>query len=179
MLRTQPGSIRVVSYLLLALLAPASFATADDLSDAAECARIGDSQLRLSCYDTVFRESPADRSDTGIAAEDPAKMVPAEPGSKSEPNSTAVAGLGAEQLQQPPVESVEARLIDDFTGWNGRTVFRLDNGQVWQQTRNYIRDYKPPRPLQQAKVTISRGLMGSYNMRVEGVKRIVQVKRVK
>jgi hypothetical protein len=95
-----------------------------------------------------------------------------------DPEAANIAGLGAEQLRQPPVESVEARLIDDFTGWTGRTVFRLDNGQVWQQTRNYIRDYKPPRPIPQAKVTISKGLMGSYNLQVEGVRRIVQVKRV-
>ena len=28
---------------------------------------------------------------------------------------------------------VEARLSDDFSGWSGKTVFRLDNGQIWRQ----------------------------------------------
>jgi hypothetical protein len=177
MLGTKGSSIKFAPCLLFVMIAPLSFATADDLSAAAECARIGDSQLRLSCYDDLFRDSSADGRDRGVAA-DPAETASAQPDPKVDPEAANIAGLGAEQLRQPPVESVEARLIDDFTGWTGRTVFRLDNGQVWQQTRNYIRDYKPPRPIPQAKVTISKGLMGSYNLQVEGVRRIVQVKRV-
>ena len=89
------------------------------------------------------------------------------------------AEFGAEQVEKPPVTFIEARLVGDFNGWTGKTIFTLDNGQVWQQTNNYIRDYKPPSPIPQAKVTISKGLFGSYNLRVEGVKRIVQVERVK
>ena len=77
------------------------------------------------------------------------------------------------------IDHLEARLVGDFTGWTGNTKFRLDNGQVWEQTKNYIPNYEPREPISQPRVTISRGLMGSYNLRVEGVKRIVQVKRIK
>lgn len=140
-------------------MAHPSLAKADELSDAAECARIANGELRLACYDKLFREASSDG------------LMEPEPGSIEE--------FGAEQLKVPPIDFLEARLIDDFTGWSGNTRFRLDNGQVWQQTKNYIRDYKAPTPIPQAKVTISRGLMGTYNLRVEGVKRVVQVRRIK
>ena len=77
-----------------------------------------------------------------------------------------------------PVTDIETRLIGDFTGWSGRTVFTLDNGEVWQQTKNYISDYSPRSPIPQPKVTITKGMFGAYNMRIEGIKRTVQVKRV-
>jgi hypothetical protein len=28
---------------------------------------------------------------------------------------------------------IEARIVPPFAGWDGKTVFRLDNGQVWRQ----------------------------------------------
>lgn len=28
---------------------------------------------------------------------------------------------------------IEARLSEDFSGWSGKTVFYMDNGQVWRQ----------------------------------------------
>ena len=32
----------------------------------------------------------------------------------------------------------EARLTGDFTGWTGKTIFKLDNGQVWRQLSRHI-----------------------------------------
>jgi hypothetical protein len=31
-------------------------------------------------------------------------------------------------------ETIHTRITGDFRGWTGVTVFRLDNGQIWQQT---------------------------------------------
>lgn len=124
-----------------------------DSTDADDCTRIENDSQRLKCYDNLFKRAVAD--------------------------AVGNSEFGAEQIEAPPVDFIEARLVGDFKGWKGKTVFTLDNGQVWRQTNNYIKDYTPRDPIPAAKVTISRGMMASYNLQVEGVKRIVQVKRVK
>jgi len=126
-------------------------------ADASSCVDIENDVDRLACYDKLFRQAP-----TGAA-----------------PDEEDIAEFGAESIERDTVESIEARLAGDFTGWTGKTVFALDNGQVWRQTRNYIQPYSPRKPISQPKVTITRGALGSYNMRIEGVRKTVQVKRVK
>jgi len=158
------------STLIAVLLAQAPLSAHADSSDIDHCTRIEDATQRLACYDELFQESSVNHPENA-EAEPAATELPRE--------STAVAEFGAEQIVQPPIEFVEARLVGDFKGWTGQTVFTLDNGQVWRQTKNYIRNYKPKSPIPQARVTISKGMMGSYNLRVEGIKRIVQVKRIK
>lgn len=147
-----------------------------DSPTAEDCGLLEDNQERLACYDLAFgqdsaEEAPAARSD---GATDAAAQTEAD----ATPETSAVEEFGAEQVEER-IERLDARLVGDFTGWAGNTKFRLDNGQVWQQTKNYIPDYEPREPIAQPRVTISRGLMGSYNLKIEGVKRIVQVKRIK
>jgi hypothetical protein len=136
---------------LFAMLLVALSAHADS-TDADYCTRIENDTQRLKCYDDLFKRAA---------------------------DEVRNSEFGAEQIEAPPIDFLEARLVGDFKGWTGTTVFTLDNGQVWRQTNNNIRDYTPHDPVPAAKVTISRGMFSSYNMQVEGVKRIVQVKRIK
>ncbi len=71
---------------------------------------------------------------------------------------------------------IVAHLDGTFTGWNGGTVFKLDNGQVWEQVDDStlsVGGIKNP------KVTISKGLISAYYLSVEGVRDTVLVKRIK
>jgi hypothetical protein len=163
------------SYLFAVLLVPLS-AHADSI-DANDCTRIENETQRLKCYDDLFQRTAAGKLENTKAEPPPQESPDAHPG--PEGASAAVSAFGAENIEAPPIDFVEARLVGDFNGWTGTTVFTLDNGQVWRQTKNYIQDYTPRDPIPAAKVTISKGMMGSYNLQVEGVKRIVQVKRVK
>jgi hypothetical protein len=73
-------------------------------------------------------------------------------------------------------EAVESRLVGDFNGWSGRTVFKLENGQIWQQTDAGVRDDGPiPSP----KVRISPGMLGSYWLYIDGVRERVKVKPIR
>jgi hypothetical protein len=144
-----PTIMKSSSYLIAIFLVQLPLSAHADSSDIEVCKRIDNDTRRLACYDELFQESGA------------------------------VEKFAAEQLPKPPVTFIEARLVGHFNGWTGKTVFTLDNGQVWRQTKNYIRDYTPRSPIPAPRVTISKGMLGSYNMQVEGVKRIVQVKRVK
>ena len=63
---------------------------------------------------------------------------------------------------------------DEFQGWDGETIFKLANGQIWQQASyayTYHYAYRP-------KVIIYKS--GTvYRMKVDGVESTIQVKRIK
>ena len=73
-------------------------------------------------------------------------------------------------------ETVESHIDGLFTGWHGRTVFKLDNGQEWKQAESGAYDagkYQDP------VVRIKPMLLGSWLMYVEGCGCSVRVERVK
>jgi len=49
----------------------------------------------------------------------------------------ASAGLDVRDDDEP----IRTRIAGEFRGWNGRTVFRLANGQTWQQTDGEVRAF--------------------------------------
>jgi len=69
---------------------------------------------------------------------------------------------------------IESRIDGDFEGWEGETIFKLMNGQIWQQVDySYYYHYAfMPR------VTIYKGSSG-YIMEVDGTDRKVRVQRIK
>jgi hypothetical protein len=69
---------------------------------------------------------------------------------------------------------IESQIDGEFEGWEGDTIFRLMNGQIWQQISyayTYHYAYSP-------RVTIYRSGAG-YQMIVEGVNGKISVKRIK
>jgi len=69
---------------------------------------------------------------------------------------------------------IESRIDGDFEGWEGETIFKLMNGQIWQQVDySYYYHYAfMPR------VTIYKSGSG-YIMEVDGTDRKVRVQRIK
>lgn len=69
---------------------------------------------------------------------------------------------------------IETQMEGTFEGWDGETIFKLSNGQIWQQAScayTYHYAYRP-------KVLIV--LSGSaYRMKVDGVESTILVKRLK
>lgn len=82
------------------------------------------------------------------------------------------------RVEDKPEEAraLESRLAGDFKGWNGRTLFPLENGQVWQQAAAGEFFGKT---LRQPAVKIYPAAMGAYWMEVEGVRQRVRVKPYK
>jgi hypothetical protein len=73
-------------------------------------------------------------------------------------------------------ETVEAHITGAFNGWRGQTIFRLDNGQQWQQAESGVYDagrFTDP------KVKIKPMLLGSWLMYVDGCGCSVRVQRIK
>jgi len=72
------------------------------------------------------------------------------------------------------LEVVESRIEGDFNGWEGETIFKLDNGQIWQQSSysyTYAYKYRPKVIIYPSK--------GRYLMRVEGMKKNISVVKLK
>jgi hypothetical protein len=69
---------------------------------------------------------------------------------------------------------IDTRISDDFNGWEGETVFKMTNGQIWQQsTYAYMYHYAySPRVL-------IYEYNGSWIMKVENVDETIQVSRIK
>lgn len=69
---------------------------------------------------------------------------------------------------------IESRIDGEFSGWSGDTIFKLQNGQIWQQIEysyKYSYKYCP-------KVTIVKTSTG-WKMQVEGIDKTIRVKRLK
>ncbi len=75
------------------------------------------------------------------------------------------------------IKKISSRIINDFDGWNGRTVFRLENGQVWVQKD--VNSTLSWRGSSHPIATIKRKTFNSYLLKVEGANKSVRVKRVK
>ena len=84
-------------------------------------------------------------------------------------------------LPRPPVDPEEDRaelhasVLPPFRGWKGKTVFKLDNGQVWKQRSSGRHTYTGD----DTRVVISQNSMGFYEMRLLAADRSVGVKRIK
>lgn len=64
-------------------------------------------------------------------------------------------------------DALESRLAGNFSGWTGRSTFRLENGQLWAQSNGDSYEYAPT--LKRPKVKIYPASFGSYWLEVEGV----------
>lgn len=69
---------------------------------------------------------------------------------------------------------IESRIEGEFNGWDGETIFRLTNGQIWQQDEydyHYSYRYRPEVMI----VETRRGWM----MSVDGVNDQIRVRRLR
>ena len=81
-----------------------------------------------------------------------------------------------ERTEDPDQQTLEATVIDVTKTGYGELVFHLDNGQVWRQQEK--RYYPYPRD-REFGVTISRGILGEYQLQVEGTGRKVTIRRIR
>lgn len=86
----------------------------------------------------------------------------------------AVAGFGGHVTEgNAPIVS---RLIGRFDGWEGKTVFKLENGQVWQQSESgELAGVHMDAPM----ITITPSFSGAWWLTAEGRKSKIKVKRIK
>ena len=74
----------------------------------------------------------------------------------------------------PSPATIESRIDGAFSGWDGETIFKLANGQIWQQAVYAYRYHYAYGP----KVLIYRS-GGAYKMKVDGVDGEIVVRRLR
>jgi len=82
---------------------------------------------------------------------------------------------GAQTQVAQPNQVIESRVDGDFSGWEGETIVKLTNGQIWQQTEfHYVYRFAS---MPHARVYPSDE---GYKMLIEGIDDVaVGVKRLK
>ena len=70
---------------------------------------------------------------------------------------------------------VESRIIGNFSGWDGQTVFKLENGMIWVQDD---KDKFHIKEVQNPAVTIKQGMFNSWKLSIEGHKDDCKVRRI-
>ena len=70
---------------------------------------------------------------------------------------------------------IRSRIDGTFKGWRGKTRFKLENGEIWQQRQSstFITTLESP------EVIIKRGRLNFYTMEVPAIGRKVHVKRIR
>ena len=74
------------------------------------------------------------------------------------------------------VDTITGTLVGEYRGWNGYTIFRLEDGQTWVQTDHLDRHEATLR--QNPRVKITKAAFGDYKLTVEGNPMWVRVRRV-
>jgi hypothetical protein len=113
-----------------------------------------------------------------------APMAPttAEPAAKADPAISAAAARAAlSDVSQMgfshysgPREEFSARIVGSFNGWTGRTLFRLDNGQVWRQSQSDFYESTVENP----EVRLRPKAMGRWSLVLKYNNRGIRVRRV-
>jgi hypothetical protein len=155
--------MRVISRLALTLLAATSVAGAQSRPPTLE-ERMSQAEFQASGLDKL---SPAELQQLNA-------WLQAHGGA-----TTQVVDAGGEPVFYPrdgSREPVEDRIAGTFSGWRGHTVFKLENGQEWEQAESGSR---ATGTFDNPAVRIKPMILGSWLMYVEGCGCSVRVKRVK
>ena len=132
-------------------------------------ARYGEpAQVEASEPDTAIVRTPA----TSVTTEADAQAI------ETEVERRVAAKLAATQTGKDSPKGdmpLEARLVGDFKGWTGKTVFRLDNGQVWRQRSASTYRHKGS----DMRVRFEQNWMGGWEMEVLSSGKSVLVKKVR
>ena len=132
--------------------------------DIQNCASISDPASRLSCYDTIFLD---------IQKVDQPEHVQKTPIVKKLDNINEN-DYGLEKQEDDL--SIEAKITNVTKSSNYKIYIALDNNQTWRSVKDV---YERVQVKEGQTVSISKGFVSGYVMKVEGKKISLRVRRVK
>lgn len=175
--------MRIVVAMLLASMAVTigGSAAAQGPDGLVACASKVDDAERLACYDAAVRSLSAEARAASEAREKEAKAAKAAADASAAAAAAAQAEADRANNFGKPVEKtgtvseLTATVTELLTDGNRKSVFVLDNGQIWRHADG------PPLPNVKAgmQVTLKRGALGSFRLLPVGSNRSVQVVRMR
>lgn len=162
----------------------------DALAEIAKCSDIPAAADRLQCYDAAAQGAKTAMSTPAPATVE--RQAAAQPAQEEE-GGGVLSWFGLERpvtktedFGKPPVptgpkeiQQISANVLEFAKNPYGRSLFILDNGQVWKQIDGDQTEVRDPSKGETMKVSIETGMFGSYSLKVEGRTGIVKVRRVK
>lgn len=154
------------------------------------CSSIDSDSDRLRCFDQIYDrvyggaesgiEQTVDTS-THSAGDMAIASVQSEPNgpdnAAGDTSTTAAASSPEDFGKREPSdvqEYIEATIVEIRTTGLKIDYLRLDNGQVWREVNDSRIRFKEGR-----RVKITEGILGSFDLQMEGYNRIAKVRRVK
>jgi|SRR6266700_1251490 len=170
----------VLFLISIFLASPAQADTARDaLAEMAKCADIADSSERLKCFDAAVPRAKNALAEPVQQAKDKGGILewfgfsrPQKPGKPEDFGKQA-------QPEPEEITGITATVIEFAKTVRGKSVFILDNGQVWRQLDADITQVRDPSSDERMKVRIEIGAVGSYNLMIEGRNGIIKVTRLR
>jgi hypothetical protein len=195
--------IAAVTGALLFLATPAlAQTTAETLRALDQCASIADEHQRLSCFDGLGRDvksalmrMPGAHAGPPTAQEqknwfgfDLGNLLGTAPAQQTTPDKFGSEALQASQpppqqsaAEEPPppeaIDSITAKVTEYSYTPFGKFIIFLDNGQVWRQVEGDTD--KADFHGSDNTVAISRAVLGSYALSINGSSKTYKVKRIK
>lgn len=84
-------------------------------------------------------------------------------------------GFETQKISDMDKTTITSKLVGKFSGWDGQTTFKLENGMIWQQSdkdKFYIKEIENP------VVTIEPGAFSTWKLSVEGYSSKCKVERI-
>ena len=154
-----------------------------------ECSEIEVSLIRLQCYDRItkspdVKDAKPTRERANIFSRltnrdetvDENQTIEEEPTTENQSNtSTAKSDDNFGLIIRDDRDSISSKIVGNFEGWSGTTKFKLENGQVWQQSSFGVLRVKMNNP----NIVIKRSILSdTYTLKIEGLNSSIRVKRI-
>lgn len=179
--------------LSIVLVSPITLAT-DINQRLLSCGQIESNTERLACFDSISTNLSSDNNltakdrpssiqekiiepETKIIYADKPKPIELKDIEQTQDKKIASFGLPVERTSDE--QQIKARLLGDIKRWDENSVFKLDNGQIWRAVRSNAKRRRSPVVLSNPEVTITRAVLGSFDLRIEGMQGRLKVKRLK
>jgi hypothetical protein len=159
---------------LLLLLLSAGPALADN-NAIMQCREVQDSAKRLACYDAIPAQ-PRSAAAQPAQAPAPVAVAAAPTAAPAAPAAKAEQVFGLEEKQKKEIDEIASSIVGKFDGWGPGSMIRLANGQIWRvsdDSGGTMVERENP------KVIITRGMLGSFFMEIEGSRGAPKVQRVR
>jgi len=154
-----------------------------------KCSEIEVSLIRLQCYDRITtspavknakptreRENIFSRLANRDETVDESETTEEETNTENKSNtSTAKSDDNFGLIIRDDRDSISSKIVGNFEGWSGTTKFKLENGQVWQQSSFGVLRVKMNNP----NIVIKRSILSdTYTLKIEGLNSSIRVKRI-
>ena len=153
------------------------------------CASIHSVIVRLECFDGVYFNSPSTAAATEEVQETVDVTVETEPSpvprvglkvnrkkSAADPASVPTrtpVDFGRKKSPKDPLEYIEGTILEVMQNTRRIDYIRLDNGQIWREIDDNRVRFKVGQT-----VRIEKGVLNTFNLRIDGVRKLIKVRRI-